>query len=615
MNSSPGTPRQDEAAIFPNPARTTQFRANARGPFGVRYKSRLSLEILLMLLVSTSLAASPPPKAGEDQQLPLLTTAREVHELTAKQAKAGYPVLLRGVVTFRNSVHLFIQDSTGGVWINQEGKALGFKPGELLEVEGVTADPQFAPEVASPKFKVLGTAPLPTARQSSWEEMMSTADDSLWVKVSGIVHSATVQGKQTVLDLAMNGGRIPVIVAPGSGPVPSNLVDSEIRIEGVCAADYNQKMQLIGARLFVPSFQQIQIETPAPSNPFALPAQAISSLFQFSQGRWPIHRIHIRGVVIGQILSGALVVKDSTQSLYVQTTQPTPALPGDLVDVLGFPSLDGMAPGLEDSAFRVTGRGPAPSPVRITTAQALSGTYDGDLVQMEGILEGSFSTAEERILVLKSAGTAFHTVLSTGKSGTRLAGPRDGSRLRVTGICLVHSQDHHRPMSFILALRTPADVILLNSPPWWNVSHALLSLGGAILFGLICFAWVGVLRRRVDQQTQIIRTTLESTADGILVSNSQGKVVTYNQKFIQMWRIPEPVLASQDSQAMHLNVLSQLKDPREFLARTETFKDLADFKADDLIEFKDGRVFERHSEPLRLWGRTIGRVSAFRDIT
>jgi PAS domain S-box-containing protein len=615
-NTSPGVRAADEAAIFRSGVRAAPIRANAGGfPLNASRKLGVWLGLALTTAFAATLFAGSMQDRGASRQLPLLTTSREIHALTVQQANSGYPVLLRGVVTFRNSVHLFLQDSTGGVWINQEGHRYNFGAGEMLEVRGITADPDFAPEVHGAKFTVFGTGHFPPARQSSWDQMMSTADDSLWVSVSGIVHSITRLAGQTIIDLAMNGGRLSVVVGPDAGTVPVNLVDSEVQIDGVCAADYNQKMQLVGARLFVPGFQHVRITVPPPAKPFARPSEPIARVFQFRPGRWPVHRVHIHGVVTGQILGDALFVKDATQSLYVETKQPTRAAAGDLVDVLGFPALHGTTFRLEDSVFRVTGRSAVPSPVRVTPGQALSGVYDAELVQMRGTLEGSVNAGAERALVLKSGDTAFHTILRVDKPENDLADLRDGSRLRVTGICLVRSEDHHRPTSFVLALRTPADVVVLSRPPWWSVRHVLWILGGAIVFGLVCIAWAGVLRWRVDQQTQIIRTTLESTADGILVMNSQGKVLTYNQKFVEMWRIPEAVLAASNGEAMRLNCLGQLKHAEQFLASIYAFKDIADFDVDDLIEFKDGRVFERHSEPLRLWGRTIGRVSAFRDIT
>ena len=609
-------------SLYNQPLRPDRFPSHLgrTGPVGRIAHPRRSFFRLCFWFMAAVLSASASftgwaGESGQDRPHPLLTTAREIHELTMKRAESGLPVLLRGVATFRNSQHLFIQDSTGGVWINQEHKDFGIKPGDLLEVRGITADTQFAPEVRSPQFKVLGAAPFPKPRQASWDEMNTTVDESLWVEVSGIVHSVASQGKQTVLDLTVEGGRIPVIVAGGSGPVSSNLADSEVRIDGVCGAVFNQKMQLIGARLFVPSFQQIHIVIPVPAHPFAGSVQPIGSVFQFGQTQWPIHRVHIRGVVTGQVLGGALFVKDATQSLYVQATQPTKALPGDRVDVLGFPTLNGLAPGLEDAVFRVNSHGPAPVPTRIITAQALSGSFNTELVQMEGTLEGSFSTSMEQVLVLKSGDTTFHTVLGTGKSGAGPNALRDGSRLRVSGICLVHSEEHHHPMSFILVLRTPADVAILSNEPWWNIRHALWSLVGSVLFALFCLAWVAILRRRMQQQTQIVRTTLESTADGILVVDSQGRIISTNRKFAEMWGIPEAVLATREMNAVCVHVQEQLKNPELILARNRTLEGPPEYQTDDLIEFKDGRVFERHTEPLRMWGRSVGRVSAFRDIT
>ena len=126
---------------------------------------------------------------------------------------------------------------------------------------------------------------------------------------------------------------------------------------------------------------------------------------------------------------------------------------------------------------------------------------------------------------------------------------------------------------------------------------------------------MAVPRRRVEERTETIRATLESTADGILVVDSVGKIVAYNRKFAEMWRIPESVLASRDANVARSSVLSQLKDPDAFLTRVrQTYAD-HDAQTDDVIEFRDGRVFDLHSEPQRLMGRDVGRVWGFRDVT
>jgi PAS domain-containing protein len=74
----------------------------------------------------------------------------------------------------------------------------------------------------------------------------------------------------------------------------------------------------------------------------------------------------------------------------------------------------------------------------------------------------------------------------------------------------------------------------------------LFPLAAPIGVALLAILWVMVLRRRVDVKTEALRATLESTADGILVVDSAGRVVTCNQKFAAMWGIPAAILASGD---------------------------------------------------------------------
>lgn len=109
--------------------------------------------------------------------------------------------------------------------------------------------------------------------------------------------------------------------------------------------------------------------------------------------------------------------------------------------------------------------------------------------------------------------------------------------------------------------------------------------------------------------------TLESTADGILVVDNQGNIASFNQKFVQMWQVPESLMMLGKYREALKFALNQLKDPKQYLASVREIHAYPDSQIYDLIVFKDGRVFERYSQPQRIAGKVVGRVWSFRDVT
>ena len=127
------------------------------------------------------------------------------------------------------------------------------------------------------------------------------------------------------------------------------------------------------------------------------------------------------------------------------------------------------------------------------------------------------------------------------------------------------------------------------------------------------------VRKRVETKLQrslsLVRATLESTTDGILVVDYHGNVAGYNQKFLEHWRIPVTLAEQNDDARLITYVLDQLKDPDGFVRKVQELYANPLEESFDLLEFKDGRYFERYSLPQRMGDEIIGRVWSFRDVT
>jgi PAS domain S-box-containing protein len=120
--------------------------------------------------------------------------------------------------------------------------------------------------------------------------------------------------------------------------------------------------------------------------------------------------------------------------------------------------------------------------------------------------------------------------------------------------------------------------------------------------------------KALNKSEGLLKATLESTADGILVVDEKGQVIHTNNRFAKMWRIPNDLIKSKDDEKLLSYVLDQLIEPMAFLSKVQELYKTSKEDFDTLI-FKDGRVFERYSRPLIIDGEIAGRVWSFRDVT
>ena len=574
---------------------------------------------LALLLSSGSLAqtAKDNPRT--------LTKVSEIRALSAAEAGQKLPLRLKGVITFAAPEYrvTFFQDDTAGIYLFGEfDSKIG--AGSLVEVDGNTTPGEYAPSIENATLRVLGRGTLPAAPLKSVERLLSGGEDSQWVAVQGVIHAVRIEDRlppdmrqgapQLVLQIAADGHQFKARIQQyQAGADFSYLVGATVTVRGACGTLFNSRRQLTGVQLFVPALEQVTIDVPAPADHYASPVSPISSVLQFNAANMSGRRMHVRGVVTLRRPGIGLVAQDSTGGVVIETAQATDLVPGDLVDAVGFPAPGRYVPVLQDGDFRKIGKAEVPSAVNIDENPA-SNNHDAELVRVNGLLLDQVQRADDLLLTMQNGSLIFAGQIARNQAG-RLLSLRAGSRLRMTGVWSVETDDSGRPAAHRLLLRTPADIVVLQEPAWWTRQRVMVLLGFLACVILLILFWAGGLRRRVDEKTEALRGALESTADAILVVDSNGSIVACNRKYEDMFHLQGLDLSPANDTNRLAHIASQVKDPEAFLRRIRDLYRDHSAKSDDVLEFQDGRIFERHSEPQIVNGKGVGRVWGFRDVT
>ncbi len=465
----------------------------------------------------------------------VLTNADQIRNLTVEEASRPMHVRLRGIVVteagpFGNRA-VVIADNTASIYVlGQTNTFLDVHRGDLLEVEGVTDPGEFAPIVMVKNFRHTGIGKMPKPREVTFEQLIAGSLDGQLVEVSGVVRSwAPVTDPNEFgvwhMELAAGGGRL--TVSANDEHPPGVEQDAEVRVQGVCFYQFNNKRQVLSPLVLISRDVTVQIDKPAPADPFASPVRAVSTLRQFSPSTDYKHRVHARGVVTYQQSGQLLWLRDAASGLRVNTRQSEELKAGDTIDVVGYLRYGEEAPVLEDAVFRRQRSGPAPAPVKLDTAEDAF-NHEEDLVSIDALLTEVQPVLEGWAFTFQDKSTSFKAVLR--RSGAeRSAGVLVGSRVRVTGICSVISDDSrpvisgiwHPRSSFQILLRSPNDLDLLTPPPWWTPSHIILLFAGLAGASILVTALVMFSARRHAREQKIQRSMAEAEFAAILAERNR----------------------------------------------------------------------------------------------
>lgn len=473
----------------------------------------------VVVIASTATAQSTN---GQTNNLPEITRYSKISSMRPEEASRGFPVRLKGVVTYADPDwhNCFIQSQGGAIYVEMSQKDIA--AGQWVEVIGQTSPGGFAPEVINATVRVMGTTNLPAPIKTDLEELANGHLDSHWVQLEGVVRRVTEQWGHETLYLTTPKGRFKAVVLTSNNQLsPTNLIDALVSVQGACTSEMNARGQLTGVSLRVPDFQQIKILEAVPVDPFAVRTAAIRSVATFDPNRLAGRRVKVSGTVTVELAGQGFYVQDDSGGIRVNCAQTNDLRTGDAVNVLGFPSMSDFSPYLEEATFQRTGRAALPKP-QVTSADEilLQGTNDAVLVRIKANLIQSVPRSAYPKLVLQSGTIIFTAALANQPGAHEIRSFPVGSLLELTGVATIQGGESHEPESFRLLVAACQDIRLLSTPPWWTMQHALMLAGGLALGALLAWGWIRSLRRQVRAQTEVIRKNQEEL---ITVSRQAGR--------------------------------------------------------------------------------------------
>lgn len=441
----------------------------------------------------------------------VLTKAIEVRSLSVADAQKSLPAKLRGTVIFIERTAIFLQDETSTTFFRPT-EINSVKPGDEIEVEGLTRMGLYLPGLGESTYRVLRPGVLPPGIRANYDDLVSARHHYQRVAIEGVVRSVTPMDEgRTLLRLAM-GSRVLDVRVEMPPERERSLVDCRVRIQGLAAGYHNERRQLVQAHLRVIDWSEVTVLDPAPPVE-DVPKISAAELLAFRVTGKGERRVRIDGVVTAVFPGGHIFLRQDDAAFGMRLTTLTPLDPGDRVELIGFPEMDAFSASVVNADIVRREPGLPVPPLEIGSIDRIAGLHDAQLVAVTGTLADVFKTETGSTLVIQDRTRVVQVRLPSAEAPAAAL----GSRVRVTGICFVETSQPgsgfaSRPGVVSLRLRGAADLVVLQSPPWWTVRRLGTILAGLAAVILVAGLWIAMLRRQVQRQTTALRRRIEAEA-------------------------------------------------------------------------------------------------------
>jgi signal transduction histidine kinase len=432
-----------------------------------------------------------------------LVAAGQVQSLSKQEADRHLPVKIRGVVTsLAPSVfgYMTLQDETRGIFVRLPASINSpVVVGQMCEVVGHTDSGDFAPIVVAEDVIVTGKGQMPLPARPTWKELANGSMDIQWVEIQGLVTG--VSGNN--LTLLLPEGELDVEVRAFSEAQLRAFQGSVIRVRGVLFAAWNANRTVQVGHLMMHNVS-IDVDVPAPGDPFNAPLKSWSELYEFDSRATPFQRVKVQGTVIYADAKRVFLM-DKVGGIRVSPVASTKMRFGEGVEVVGYPDISGPAPLIREAVIRTTGQTIDPNPILLDGSEMVEDKVDSKLVRISATLMGMHEEPDWHVLEMNALGHLFLARMPETEEPLSL---RPGSQLALTGVCVGKSvswSENVKPSGFELLLSSSAQLKVLSEPPWWTPRRLLVMVGLLLVVLTLAAVWISQLQRRVEQRTRLLR--------------------------------------------------------------------------------------------------------------
>lgn len=492
-----------------------------------------------------------------------LTNLAQVSGLPAADLGLRLRIKAQGVVT--EYLGDYLQQGSAGIELIRKNMAIPAPCfGNFVETEGnLEWSPGTGWLVVVDKIQILGNGKLPEPARPSWQQLAGGEMDSRWVEVQAVVRAT--DGSHLLLDFC--GHQMMATIRLAQVGAVNQLVDATVVLRGVCVNATDSHGNIQGVQVVVLSLEQVEVKESAP-DPMTMPVRPAASVFQLGSQINFSHRIKVRGVLTGNegrkhflkdgaasltIIAQANVslteMPIGTRWVFWQTPAddadsawPTDLTAGDEIEVIGFPETQGFRPLISDALVRKVKRSSPLPPVKTTAGELSLGGLDSTLVSLEGEMLGSEMLGSRYVMQIQSDLNVFQATLQI--KAAHAPEVALGSRVRVTGVCQMEDPAYmelgKRASVFSLLLRAPADIAILQPPPWWTRQRALTVAGVLLLVLMAAILWIHTLQIKVEERTKLLKLEI---AEHEKTENRLEEKTKLLQKEIEEHRQAEASLA------------------------------------------------------------------------